>query len=224
MIDEIKRHFSLYWDIVHACLDTLIKIINAKFVFFSFVALAIGTVGVWAPVLFELDLNGGGRATLQLVEADAIVIEGAAPIKGVGIAGVGNESKTNNVEGNNGIPSEIKIGIENFSVFMYVLGILGILAAEHFIKERKKDDELQDALLTFCMLVWFVALVLAFWALKEPKIFTWQLKISFFLSVSLWLSFNVNKSDFKFDLKKTKKGLGGAVDSDFDGFSGEGIK
>jgi hypothetical protein len=223
MLDEIGRHLKLYHAMLIVCLESLIKIFHAKFIFYSFVALAIGTIGVWAPVVFELDLNKSDLLQDEVYEVILLneskpsgLIDETVSIK----ADVVKQSLIEITK----VVSSREIGIENFSIFMYVLGILGILAAEYFIKERKIDTEVQGAILTFCMFVWFLALVLAFWALKDPKNFTWQLGVSFWLSVSLWLSYTVSNADFNGDIESAKSKLSGTEMSVGSEFGGEGIK
>ena len=85
----------MYREVIGTCWKTFIEIVSsAKFIFFSIVAISIGTMGIWVPVLFELDLSSGGNTTS-------------------------------------------KATVENFPIFMYVVGVLGTLAAEYFIRNEK---------------------------------------------------------------------------------------
>ncbi|WP_334014661.1 hypothetical protein [Alteromonas sp. S167] len=111
--------------------------------------------------------------------------------------------------------------IENFSMFMYVVSVLGTLAAEYLIKNEKLDDEKKEAVQSFSMFIWFVAIVLAFWALKEPKENTWQLWLSLWLAISLWMSFTIKKDDFKYSCR-TKNKLEG-IDINNSKFGGNGL-
>ena len=161
------------------CWQTLIEIItSAKFVFFSLVAIGIGTMGIWVPVIFDLDLSG-------------------------------NAAKTPSVK------------IENLPIFMYVVGVLGTLAAEYFIKNEKLEDEGKQAVQSFSMFIWFIAIVLSFWALKAPKENTWQLWLSLWLSISLWMSFTIKKEDFNYS-RRTKNQLEGS-DANSVKFGGGGL-
>ena len=145
----------MYREVIGTCWKTFIEIVSsAKFIFFSIVAISIGTMGIWVPVLFELDLSSGGNTTS-------------------------------------------KATVENFPIFMYVVGVLGTLAAEYFIRNEKFDEDRKQAVQSFSMLVWFIAIVLSFWALKDPKGNTWQLWLSLWLTISLWMSFT-KKDDFSF--------------------------
>lgn len=206
-----------------ACLETLVEMFNAKFIFYSSVALAIGTIGIWVPVAFELDLNRSQLEQNTVYEAKLLNVKD--------FSGETPESQHLNHTVTDGIAFKLSslshedsAKIENLSIFMYVIGILGILAAEHFIKERKVETEVQDATLTFSMFIWFIALALSFWALKEPKLFTWHLGVSCWLAVSLWLSYTVKKADFNGNLEQTKKKLRGEDNQQDDHFGGKGLQ
>jgi|TARA_R110000744_G_scaffold379552_4_gene497943 hypothetical protein len=178
---DFYRGTEMYREVMSACWHTFIEIVSsAKFVFFSFVAIGIGTMGIWVPVWFNLDLSGGAA-----------------------------------------IASTNKSKVENFPIFMYVVGVLGTLAAEYFIKNEKLDDENKEAVQSFSMFIWFTAIVLSFWALKDPKGNTWQLWLSLWLAISLWMGFTIKKDDFKYSTK-TKKRLEGN-DNNKVKFGGNGL-
>lgn len=151
--EEFLRDIMMYLEVVGDCWEVLLRIVkNAKFMFFAIVSLSISTMGLWIPVLFQLDVSGD------------------------------NEKAT-------------EIGYDNIAIFMYVVSVLGTIAAEHF-NNRKEDSA--TATTSFAMLIWFIAIVLSFWALKEPGSATWQLFISMWLTISLWLSYTIVKEDSKF--------------------------
>lgn len=106
--------------------------------------------------------------------------------------------------GKNGAES---IGYENIAVFMYVVSVLGTIAAEYFNK-RINDDVGSGATQSFAMLIWFLAIVLSFWALKEPSKITWHLLVSMWLTISLWMSFTIHKDKGEFT-EEAKKALSG---------------
>ncbi|MEZ9894695.1 hypothetical protein AB4356_20190 [Vibrio lentus] len=214
MIDQLVDHIKLYWRMVVMCVETLVSMLSAKFLFFSFVALAIGTMGIWVPVAFELNLNKA-EANSEVVFYAEVIDKNRSVA-----ADESNEMLQVKLR-----PLENETKIENFSVFMYVIGILGILAAEHFIKRKQEGDDIVEAIKTFSMFIWFCALVLSFWALKDPKGMTWHLWVSLWFAISLWLSNSVHSSDF--NREKTDQGrreLGGAPKGNKRSFSGEEIK
>lgn len=219
MLDKLISHLELYKKLLIMCLDTLVEMLHAKFVFFSFVALAIGTIGIWVPVGFNLDLSSNNKVEQNNYKATVVAQDMNR-----------NESESTSIETSflleidEKIDNKNDVKIENFSIFMYVIGILGILAAEHFIRKKNCESEEEEAILTFSMLIWFIALVLSFWALKEPKSATWQLWVSFWFTTSLWLSHTVKKADFNGGIEKSKAKLGGQDVKDSSGFGGSGIK
>lgn len=221
----IGEHLKEYLAIITLCLAELSKMFKAKFLFFALVAIGIGTMGIWVPVVFKIDLSGSQpiHKEYNIVMGSDYSIENGNVI----FTSSGKDESDSNAINNADVKikySNKSFGIENFSVFMYVIGILGILAAEHFIKNEKPENDDEEIMRSFVMCIWFIALVFSFWALKEPKVFTWQLAVSFWLSVSLWLSVTVNKSDF-INLKKTNKSLSGkTIDSkDKNAFGGGGV-
>ncbi|KOE09187.1 hypothetical protein ACS81_00310 [Vibrio parahaemolyticus] len=185
-----KAEIHIYQSVVSACLERLFDMIFcARFMFFAIVTIAIGTTGIWVPVLFQIDLSS--------VKSICETIQASLGEEGVSMPAVSLCSKPR------------VIGLENFSMFMYVVGILGMLAAEFFIKGKAKAMEESDvklALLSFCMLVWFLALALSFWGLKMPTEDTWQLKVSVWLTVSLWLSSIYTDGGFHRDSLKVLSG------------------
>jgi len=212
VIDQLVDHIKLYWKMVVMCVETLVSMLSAKFLFFSFVALAIGTMGIWVPVAFELNLNKA-EANSEIVFYAEVIDQNIS------------EDKSDEVLKVKLLPLEKETKIENFSVFMYVIGILGILAAERFIKRNEEGDDIVEAIKTFSMFIWFCALVLSFWALKDPKGMTWHLWVSLWLAISLWLSNSVHSADF--NREKTDQGrrdLAGAPNRNERSFSGEEIE
>jgi hypothetical protein len=101
---------------------------------------------------------------------------------------------------------------------MYVVSLLGTLAAEYFIKNKQLDDK-QAAVHSFSMFVWLIAIFLSFWALKQPKLLSWHLCVSLWLAISLWMSFTVAKGDFKPSEKTNDKLKGNQTK-----FGGQGIE
>ena len=215
MWDNLKVAWERYLYIVQECLATLTEMINAKFFFFAVVAVGIGTMGIWVPVAFELNLNGPSHVLEQVDKTLIINTE----VKEVTITLMDNTKLPLYVKYAEKLK---KITFENFSIFMYVISILGVIAAENFIKNEKPDGKDSEALHSFSLFIWFVAFVLSFWALKEPKILSWQLICSFGLAVSLWLSISV-KSDHFLDIKQTNKKLNGTKSETKPNFNGGGL-
>ncbi|MBA6365112.1 hypothetical protein H4J42_15320 [Colwellia sp. BRX8-8] len=217
MWDNLKIAFERYGYIIRECLETLTEMINAKFFFFAIVAVGIGTMGIWVPVAFELNLNEPAYILKQVVVDKTLAISGQ--VKEVTFTLKDNTPLSLYIEY---IGDLKEITFENFSIFMYVISILGVIAAENFIKHQKPNGKDSEALHSFSLFIWFVAFVLSFWALKEPKILSWQLICSFGLAVSLWLSISV-KSDHFLDIKKTSKELNGTKSESKPNFNGGGL-
>jgi hypothetical protein len=191
LLSKKKKEIQIYKGVIICCIERLVDMIFcARFMFFAIVTSAIGTTGIWVPVLFQIELS---------------------PLTSV-CNSLGDILVSNKLE----FPEDtlcVKprvIGLENFSMFMYVVGVLGMLAADFFIKGKSKnidDDPVQLALLSFCMLIWFLALALSFWGLKVPTGDSWHLKVSIWLTISLWLSSIY--TDNGFDRDDSRKRLAG---------------
>ena len=163
----------MYVKVLLSCASTLFDIIkSAHFVFFSVVCLGIGTMGIWIPVFFQLDVS----APASQISND--------------------------------------ISYDNIAIFMYVVSVLGTVAAEYFIKNEKVKDPGMKPIHSFAMCVWFLAIVLSFWALKEPRGTSWHLWVSVWLTISIWMSFTIKKEEFNFDQEKVSGKLSGAKSED----------
>ncbi|MEZ8228118.1 hypothetical protein AB6C58_05105 [Vibrio splendidus] len=217
MLDNLSIAWGRYTHIFIECLATFTAMLNAKFLFFAIVAVGIGTMGIWVPVAFDLDLNESVHlveSSTQLRGAEVKQVDFLLEDKSIIQVFVKYVGQVKNVT------------FENFSVFMYVISILGVIAAENFIKGEQPGSKNEEALHSFSLFIWSIAFVLSFWALKEPKELTWQLIVSFWLSVSLWLSISV-KSDHFLDIKDTAKKLNGTrvseKNNDESNFNGGGV-
>lgn len=168
---------NVYIDILKACFSKLGDILSsADFMFFSIVCLGIGTMGVWIPVVFQLDINASSSEKF------------------------------------------VQAGFDNIAIFMYVASVLGTVAAEYLIKNETLRNEKDRAIRSFLMFVWFLAMLLSFWAFKEPRGTSWQLWISLWLTISLWLCFTRSKKEFNYDQGEVTKELsGGQVGSAIQG-------
>lgn len=204
IIDRILNskinEISIYAQMIARCFTRLIDILfNAKFLFFSIVTIGIGTIGVWVPVAFQIDLS----STHKLCAEFSSLLPNGSEVLGTPEA----------------CRQPRRIGFENFALFMYIAGVLGMLAAEFFIKNEKPEGPVGEAILSFAMCVWFISLILSFWGLKEPTESSWQLWVSVWLAISLWLSSTYVNGDFNLDLVKKK--LSGEATGGTKGSSGQ---
>ncbi|WP_335900939.1 hypothetical protein [Shewanella algae] len=204
-----RKEIEIYKAIMILCFERLFDMVFcARFIFFAFVTIAIGTSGIWVPVLFQIDLSSSVLKCDLLT--DSLI----------------NNDFSMRMDSICIIPR--KIGFENFPMFMYVVGVLGMLAADFFIKRPRKEteDPVKLALLSFCMFIWFLALILSFWGLKVPMGESWQLKVSVWLTVSLWLSSLY--TDGEFDTQDVAHKLAGTLPASrsndkSDSFNGVGL-
>ncbi|TCN91477.1 hypothetical protein [Vibrio crassostreae] len=211
LLSKKKGEIYVYKRVLGVCLERLFDMVFcARFMFFAAVTVAIGTTGIWVPVIFQIDMS----PLKSLCNSISIALDH----ENILMPKI-SLCSTSRV-----------IRLENFSMFMYVVGVLGMLAAEFFIKGKAKDaeeDEVKLAFLSFCMFVWFFALILSFWGLKFPTEDSWQLKVSVWLSVSLWLSSIYTHGGFERDALKVLAGEGRNQEerskSPGKDFSGEGM-
>jgi len=179
--DNFLELIDMYKKVFLSCASTFFHILkSAHFVFFSVVCLAIGTMGIWIPVVFQLDVS--------------------APASKI----------------------SSNITYDNIAIFMYVVSVLGTVAAEYFIKNEDLKDPDSKSIHSFAMFIWFLAILLAFWALKEPRGTTWHLWVSLLLTISIWMSFTIKKEEFNFDQDEVSGKLSG-VRSDSSVIQGKGI-
>ena len=128
-IDE-KGYFKYWFLLWNFLLSVIYEVIqNPKFIFSFLVIMLISSAGIWAPWLYSLDLS---PVCETIVPTNAVITTTSG--------GVIHSDKI--VESVNVVClyiSSLDITLfQNFSLFMFNLGLLGGIAAEFFI--QKKDD------------------------------------------------------------------------------------
>ena len=86
-----------------------------------------------------------------------------------------------------------------FSIFSFIIATLGVLAAENLLKEdddcHSSDDKYRKQVkVSFSVFLWVLSLVFSFYGLKNNV--NTALIISFLITLLLWLSITVVKTDF----------------------------
>lgn len=91
-----------------------------------------------------------------------------------------------------------------FSIFSFIIATLGVLAAENLSREDELASTLADKYrkqvrISFSVLLWFISFVFSFYGLKNNVNFA--LIVSFIITLILWFSITVAKSDFDAPIK-----------------------
>lgn len=86
-----------------------------------------------------------------------------------------------------------------FSIFSFIIATLGVLAAENLLREddechSSEDKYRRQVKISFSVLLWFLSFVFSFYGLKNNVNF--ELIISLLITLLLWLSITVVKTDF----------------------------
>jgi len=201
-IDE-KGYFKYWFLLWNFLLSVIYEVIqNPKFIFSFLVIMLISSAGIWAPWLYSLDLS---PVCETIVPTNAVITTTSG--------GVIHSDKI--IESVNVVClyiSSLDITLfQNFSLFMFNLGLLGGIAAEFFI-QKKDDSECEknissDDLLTddgsdsrvkeyAAFFLWVVAFILSFFALKNPTGDSPQVFWGGVLSIFLWIFTNIRKKEY----------------------------
>ncbi|EBH0345249.1 hypothetical protein FJ746_09600 [Salmonella enterica] len=201
-IDE-KGYFKYLFLLWNFFLSVIYEVFqNPKFIFSFLVIMLISSAGIWAPWLYSLDLS---PVCETIVPTNAIVTTTSG--------GIIHSDKI--VESVNVVClyiSSLDITLfQNFSLFMFNLGLLGGIAAEFFI--QKKDNTECEEKISFNNLetdessdsrvkeyagffLWVVAFILSFFALKNPTGDSPQVFWGGLLSIALWIFTNIRKKEY----------------------------
>jgi len=195
-----KRKLKDYW--IHWIrLGVYIKnvpkstIKNPKFIFSMLVIMSISSSGVWIPWFFNIDLSMVCNLDVDKKLAEDVF---AHQIDSFIFA---KETFKNSCEYVKGLDARL---LQNFSIFMFNLGILGGIAAEYFIRSKVENRNFKDEIQQdeyhvkeyagfFC---WFIALILSFTGLREPMGDSFNVIIASLLSISLWICTNFKRKEY----------------------------
>lgn len=149
---------------------------NPKFIFFFVMFILITGAGVWIPWAFNIDLT----SVCMLEEKNDHVKQALGTVctyvKGLDVA-----------------------FFQNFSVFMFNLGVLGTIATEYFFKGETDSSvsDGRDLKEVSALFLWVVAFVLSFDSLKNPTGFSWCVALGAILTLFLWVCININKEQYR---------------------------
>lgn len=226
-IDE-KGYFKYWFLLWNFLLSVIYEVIqNPKFIFSFLVIMLISSAGIWAPWLYSLDLS---PVCETIVPKNAIITTTSG--------GIIHSDKI--VESVNVVClyiSSLDITLfQNFSLFMFNLGLLGGIAAEFFI-QKKDNSECEknissDDLLTddgsdsrvkeyAAFFLWVVAFILSFFALKNPTDDSPQVFWGGVLSIFLWIFTNIRKKEYI--VKTDANNIVGGIVLDRDKLQGMGL-
>lgn len=186
------KHWFLLWNFFLSVVYEMFQ--NPKFIFSFLVIMLISSAGIWAPWAFSIDLSpvcntvvlpDAKFTTPNSVELTASSIKDSLRISCSYLASSSQEIKL----------------FQNFSIFMFNLGLLGSIAAEFFIQKRKdisgaEDDGRVKEYAGF--FIWVITFTLSFYALKNPTGDTFQVIIAGYLSILLWVFTNIRKKEYIF--------------------------
>lgn len=209
------KYWFLLWNFFISVIYEMFQ--NPKFIFSFLVIMLISSAGIWAPWAFSIDLSPVCN-TVVLSDAKHTIPNSV-------------EVTPDNIKNSVNIPcsylasssQEIKL-FQNFSVFMFNLGLLGSIAAEFFIQKRKdvsgvEDDGRVKEYAGF--FIWVITFTLSFYALKNPTGDTFQVILAGFLSIFLWVFTNIRKKEYIFNGDTAE--LFGGKDLIDDKLGGEGL-
>lgn len=179
---------------------------NPKFVFSTLVIMSISSSGIWIPWFFNIDLSMVCNIEVTSDAAQRTFAKESDPVTFA--QGVFSDS----CNYMNHVDTKL---LQNFSIFMFNLGILGGIAAEYFIRSKFETADFDNAVMLdeyhvkeyagyFC---WFVALVLSFAGLREPMGSNVLVIIASWLSVSLWVCTNLTRKEYEIGDAKSVLGL-----------------
>ncbi|ORM68447.1 hypothetical protein [Pantoea rwandensis] len=226
-IDE-KGYFKYWFLLWNFLLSVIYEVVqNPKFIFSFLVIMLISSAGIWAPWLYSLDLS---PVCETIVPTNTIITTTSG--------GIIQSDKI--VESVNVVClyiSSLDITLfQNFSLFMFNLGLLGGIAAEFFI-QKKDSSECEKNIISDDLLnddgsdsrvkeyaaffLWVVAFILSFFALKNPTGDSPQVFWGGVLSIFLWIFTNIRKKEYI--VNTDANNLVGGIVLDSDKLQGMGL-
>ncbi|WP_279624360.1 hypothetical protein [Aeromonas veronii] len=149
---------------------------NPKFIMFFLIFILITGAGVWIPWAFKIDLTSVCVLRGESDDVRQALGTVCLYVKGMDVA-----------------------FFQNFSVFMFNLGVLGTIATEFFFKGETDSSlsDRKDLKEISALFLWVVAFVLSFDSLKNPTGFSWYVALGALLTLFLWICININKEQYK---------------------------
>lgn len=220
------KYWFLLWNFLVSVIYETIK--NPKFIFSFLVIMMISSAGIWAPWLYGIDLSP--------------VCNTKVPSSAVIKNPFGGDIYAEEIKGSISIAcsfissQEITL-IQNFSLFMFNLGLLGGIASEFFIQKKNnsdcqgdsevneflqdkiKDDRIKEYGAFF---LWVIAFILSFFALKNPTGASSEVIWGCFLSIILWVFTNLGKKEYRVNDIDPNNAVGGE-EVFFDKLQGDGL-
>lgn len=219
-------HWFLLWNFLVSVIYETIR--NPKFIFSFLVIMVISSAGIWAPWLYKIDLS---PVCNTIVPSNAVI----SVSSGKNIPAEDIRASVNIVCS---FTSSQKITlIQNFSLFMFNLGLLGGIAAEFFIQKKNSsvcedgneqsettnDKQSDDRIKEYgAFFLWVIAFILSFFALKNPTGASPEVIWGGVLSIMLWVFTNLRKKEYKVNDMDPSNAVGGK-DVDPSKLKGEGL-
>ncbi|QQK71686.1 hypothetical protein HG702_09320 [Pectobacterium versatile] len=195
------KYWFLLWNFFVSVVYETIK--NPKFIFSFLVIMIISSAGIWAPWLYGIDLSSvcnttvPSDAAIKIVSGEVIHSEKIIDSFSIVCSFTSYQ--------------EITL-IQNFSLFMFNLGLLGGIAAEFFIQKKSNNEckdsiekneatnyeENDDRIKEYgAFFLWIIAFILSFFALTNPTGASPEVILGCFLSIMLWVFTNLRKKEYK---------------------------
>ncbi len=216
-IDE--KGYFIYWFLLwNFCITVIYEVIkNPKFIFSFLVIMLISSAGIWAPWLYSLDISPVCETAVPtgsyVTTPSGVIVDSTKIVESVNIVCL--------------YLSSLEITLfQNFSLFMFNLGLLGGIAAEFFIQKKdgfELDDGISSNELTngkgsdsrvkeyAAFFLWVVAFILSFFALKNPTGDSSQVIWGGVLSIILWVCTNIRKKEYRVGAINSNTFAGGEV-------------
>lgn len=221
------KYWFLLWNFVVSIIYKTIQ--NPKFIFSFLVIMLISSAGIWAPWLYSLDLSPVCNTIIphgsSIRKVSGEVVDSAQIRAAVNVVCAFLSSQ------------EIFL-IQNFSLFMFNLGLLGGIAAEFFINKKNdlainernqskenisidsKDNRVKEYGAFF---LWILAFILSFFALKNPTGESPQVIWGGVISIFLWIFTNAGRKEYEVEDVHPSNILGGEV-VELEKLQGEGLE
>ncbi|ELY4034037.1 hypothetical protein ACI1AH_002772 [Cronobacter sakazakii] len=207
------KHWFLLWNFLVCVIYETIR--NPKFIFSFLVIMVISSAGIWAPWLYKIDLS---PVCNTIIPSDAVINISS-----------GKKILAEDIRASVSIvcsfTSSQKITlIQNFSLFMFNLGLLGGIAAEFFIQKKNssecegdneqsgtmKDNQSDDRIKEYGgFFLWVIAFILSFFALKNPTGASLEVIWGGGLSIMLWVFTNLRKKEYEVNDMDPSNAVGG---------------
>jgi len=191
------KDYWIHWIRLGAYIKNVPKLTikNPKFIFSMLVIMSISSSGVWIPWFFNIDLSMVCNLDVtKETAAKVFVNQTNAHV-------FAQETFNNSCRYVKKLDTRL---LQNFSIFMFNLGILGGIAAEYFIRSKVENRDFENTIKQdeyhvkeyagfFC---WFIALILSFTGLREPMGDSFNVVIASLLSISLWICTNLKRKEY----------------------------